>query len=321
MKRWTVLCLAGLTACRPAPSDVRMEGATMGSTWHATLVLDSTAEGETFRSLIQERLDALEAIFTNWREHSAVSTFNRSASTGWQPVPRELVEVVQSAAKFSRLTSGAFDVTVAPLIERWGFGGKPRPNQLPSDDEIAALLSAVGWKKLETRLDPPALRKTDSRIRINVSALVEGYAIDDLSRRLRARGMANFLLEVGGEVFASGRKADGQPWRVGVEAPKMLRPELATVIALENQAISTAGVSKQYFETNGRRYAHILDARTGKPVDHTLQSVSVIAGNCLEADGWSTALLILGAESGRDLAEKHGIQALFLDKTAQINQK
>jgi thiamine biosynthesis lipoprotein len=182
---------------------------------------------------------------------------------------------------------------------------------------LAAIVAAkqhVGWHKLEIRAHPWSLRKSDPLLQINVSAMADGYAVDELTRILRKAGVKNFLLEIGGAVRAEGVNDDGKPWQVGIQRPFAAEGESVKALPLTNQSLSTSGVYRQYFENDGKRYAHVLDARTGRPVAHDLVSVSVITDSCFVADGWDTALLILGPADGRTLAAKKGINALFLEE-------
>jgi thiamine biosynthesis lipoprotein len=283
----------------------------MGTTWDATLC-DSKRSEVDVRNLIQGRLDELEAIFTNWRAESPVSRFNASRNVDWQPVPRELVEVVRFAREISEATDGAFDVTCAPLLDLWGFGAKGHVKTPPSEKAIQEVKAHCGWQKLEFQMNPPTLRKMDPELQINVSALVEGYAGDDLKQRLIDLGITNFLLN-SGEFTAHGQNGQGAPWTVGIQEPDAIQGKMVTAIPLTNQAMATSGTYRQFFEFEGVRYPHVLDARTGKPVVHHLPSVSVISDSCLIADGWATALLILGPIEGPALAKKHGISAFFLE--------
>ena len=303
----TILLL--LSSCTKRPEKIQISGKTMGTTWHLTLA-DKIADSG-LQEALQLRLDELDLAFTNWRE-SPVTRFNASRSTEWQTVPRELAEMVLFARELSERTKGAFDVTLSPVIDLWGFGAKGRVKTPPSDEAVVSAMRHVGWHKLEVRLDPPALRKLDPEIKINVSAMADGYACDDLAKLLLARGIHDFLLEIGGAVIARGVNAEGKPWHAGIQRPHAATGDAVKVVALHDEAVSTSGVYRQYFESNGRRYAHVLDARTGRPIEHDLVSVSVIHVSAFEADGWDTALLILGPVKGRELAEELKLNALFL---------
>ena len=292
----------------------------MGTTWSIQMVQPSgpAAAGsmKDAAALIQPRLDELEAIFTNWTPDSPVSRFNQSTSTDWQPVPLPLAEVVAHALEISRETQGAFDITLGPLIDLWGFGATGRRDTPPDEAAIISAKARCGWQRLEVKLNPPQLRKTHADLQINVSALVEGYAADDIAHRLEATGYHNFLLDVGGELLARGIKGDGTAWQVGIQQPDPLsaKGDAMMRLPLNNQALSTSGTYRQFYETNGHRYAHVLDGRTGRPVAHRAVSVSVLADTCAKADAWSTALLALGPEEGRPLAKKLGLHAFYVEE-------
>jgi FAD:protein FMN transferase len=312
--RLVFLAAIGLAGCARQPEGIHISGETMGTTWHATIVMprDTKLAKADWRGLLQRRLNELDAAFTNWRDDAPVSRFNGSRSTGWQDVPRELLEAVRFARDLSRATDGAFDITIAPLVDLWGFGPKGRVAGPPSPGAIGAALRHVGWEKLETRDDPPALRKLDPETEITVSAMADGYACDDLAALLRSRGLEDFLIEIGGAVIARGTNAQHRPWRAGIQRPHAPDGETLNSVELRNQALSTSGVYRQYFESGGQRLAHVLDARTGRPIAHELVSVSVVHESAFAADGWDTALLILGPVEGRKLAERLKIEAMFL---------
>ena len=301
-----------LCGCQPPVKEHTVHGKTMGTTWSAILVgdADEAVEAET---LIQSRFDELEAIFSTWKKDSAVATFNASPSTDWQPVPQELADVAAKSQQFSRITHGAYDITMAPLLALWGFGSDKQDCQPPSDAALAKTKALTGWQKLEVSTAPPRLRKRETNLQIDPSSLVEGYALDDISAKLRAKGISHFLLEVGGEMIASGTKQDGKAWTVGIQRPGPDRSAVATSTPLIDQAISTSGVYQQYWEHDGQQYSHVLDARTGRPVEHRLQSVSVKATKAIDADGWTTVLLILGPQEGHALAKAQNVSAVFLE--------
>jgi len=317
-RRFQALGLVSLMLAACSPRELHLSGKTMGTTWHATVVLGEVGAQESeLQSLLQHRLDELDTAFTHWRSNCPVTLFNDSRSTDWQTEPRELVDLVIFAQTLSQATDGAFDVTVAPLVDLWGFGAKGHVTQPPSPEAIALAKQHVDWRKLEARLDPPTLRKRDPEIQINVAAMADGYGVDELVRLLKARGLTHFLIEVGGAVYASETNAQGQPWQVGIQHPSGLDGRTAATLPLRNQAVSTSGVYRQFFQSDGKRYAHILDARTGRPIEHDLVSVSVITPTAFAADGWDTALLILGPERGRALAAERKLPAYFLAEPAE----
>jgi thiamine biosynthesis lipoprotein len=287
----------------------------MGTTWTALIVCDHPPDV----SLIQSRLDQIESIFSTWREDSALQKFNRNPSTDWQAVPVELAELAERSLFFAKVSDGAYDPTIPPLLALWGFGPNkkenPGPRQIPSDAAISAILRQIGWQKLSVQTHPPALRKSAPDLSIDLSSLVEGYALDGIATRLEQAGYRHFLLEIGGELIARGHKSDGSPWTVGIQIPGPDRKAVATSTELHREAISTSGTYQQYWQSGDRKYSHLLNARTGRPIDHPLQSVSVKADSALQADAWATMLLILGREKGSKLAQQHQISAIFLENS------
>jgi thiamine biosynthesis lipoprotein len=172
--------------------------------------------------------------------------------------------------------------------------------------------AAIGYKKLSVRRDPPALRKEVENLEVDLSSIAPGYAVDQMAGILMAHGIDNFTVEIGGEVRCVGRRADGKPWRVAIERPIVERREMLVALSLVDSAIATAGDYRKFYEIAGRRYSHIIDPKTARPVDHSLASVSVVAETCMEADAWDTALLVLGPQRGYECAEKNRIAALFV---------
>ncbi|MHB1082686.1 MAG: FAD:protein FMN transferase [Prosthecobacter sp.] len=299
------LLLLLLSGCSRDDPPVTLGGRTMGTTW--SLRVDGGA-GTMSQKEIQQQLDSWESIISHWRPDSAISRFNTSTSTDWIAVPAELVEVVELAEQIGNDTDHALDLTLAPLIDLWGFGAKGRRDTAPTEAEIAGAKAKCGWQHLHTRRDPPALRKDIPELRINVSAVAEGWAMDHLAQHLESKGITHFLLETGGEVLACGE------WRVGIQTPAAPVGEAAQTLRLKDQTIATSGVYRQHFSADGKDYAHILDPRTGRPIEHKLASVSVIHSSAAQADGYATALLVLGPEAGRQLAEKLGLHVVWFER-------
>ncbi len=287
------LILLTLVGCQPSELQV-IEGKTMGTTWS----LRALGADEKARQLIQSHLDQREAVLSHWRKDSALSVFNATTSTDWQPVPRELVEVVELARRIADQTDGALDITLAPLVEAFGFAPK-----MAADTVVV-----TGWQHLQSRLSPPALKKEVPQLRINVASVTEGFVIDELITMLKARGLSDFLLEVGGEVAAIGNAPDGQPWRVGIQTPEASQGESLQTVPLTKQCVATSGTYRH--QKDGR--SHLIDPRTQQPVVHSLVSVTVIHESCALADGYATALMVLGPERGRETADKLGLRVLWI---------
>lgn len=305
------LLLAGCGGKPPPP----LHGATMGTTWSLQIADPLSKAGtQEIATLIRQELQRLENELSHWQPDSALSRWNQNPSTGWQAVPASLAETVALARRISQETDGALDVTVAPLVALWGFTRHTPLAALPTEAEIRAALSHTGWDKLEVQTQPPQLKKHQPQVQVNVAAVAEGYAMDRLRTLLQGRGLKNFLLEVGGEVLAQGQAPAGQPWQVGVQAPDGERGESLESLPLTDTCIATSGSYRHRFEKEGRSYSHLLDPRTGRPIVHRLVSVSVIHPSCSLADGYATALMVLGPEKGRAVAQRLGLRVIWLEE-------
>lgn len=300
-----VLLILLLCGCERDDRLITMNGQTMGTTW----TLRTEADAQAIRPTdLQQKLDAWEAILSHWRPDSAVSRFNSSTSTDWMAVPTEVIEVVELAQQIGRATDHALDITLAPLVDLWGFGPKGKRDSPPTEAEVATAMARCGWQHLQVRHDPPALRKTRPDLQINLSAVAEGWALDQLARHLEAIGITKFLLEIGGEVLARGE------WRVGIQTPGAPPGEAAQILQLKDESIATSGVYRQNFTAEGKQRSHMLDPRTGRPVEHELASVSVIHASATQADGFATALLVMGPAKGRELAEKLRLRVVWFER-------
>ncbi|MGE3638721.1 MAG: FAD:protein FMN transferase, partial [Pirellulales bacterium] len=211
---------------------------------------------------------------------------------------------------------------VGPLVRLWHFGpdtiakaNSPADIAPPQEAALQAARAVVGHQYLEVRDDPPALRKQVAGLEVDLSAVGEGYAIDHLAAAVERLGHENFLVELGGEVRASGHGPSGKPWRIAVERPDESHANTAEIVELSNAAVATSGDYHRYFEYHGQRYSHIIDPATGRPIQHKLAAVTVAADSALVADAWDTALLVLGPERGYECAAKHNLAALFITRS------
>jgi thiamine biosynthesis lipoprotein len=265
--------------------------------------------------VLRSSLDRIEGLMSTWDPDSELSRFNRSTSLDPFTVAPETFEVFKWSLDVGSATGGALDVTVGPLVDAWGFGPSGPRKTLPTKDEIARLLEAVGPDRVE--LNPAALtvRKTRPEVQCDLSSVVPGYAADRLSRELTDRGFTDFLVDVGGEVLARGHNQAGAAWQVAIERPDPHGDAIQRLVPLSDLAITTAGDYRKYREVDGQRVTHILDPRTGHPVAHRLASVSVIDPLAVRADAFDTALLVLGTKDGMALATKLNLAALFIERT------
>lgn len=267
---------------------------------------------EDIRHLIEARLEDVNQKMSHYQEDSELSRFNQLSETTPFSVSPETYEVFRQAIELSTLTDGALDITVGPLVDAWGFGPQSRPERIPTDEHIQALLQKTGYEKLELDSNALSLRKTEPQLRCDLSAIAKGYGVDRVADALAEEGLQSFMVEVGGEVRTHGVNDEGQPWRIGVERPVTTGRVIEKVISLSGWAMATSGDYRNYYEVDGVRYSHMIDPRTGRPITHNLASVSVIDRTCARADGLATALLVLGPEEGYPLAVEEDLAVLFL---------
>ena len=313
--------LAAAGAClSPSTTHQVLRGATMGTTFSVTVVVaDDTAVVEHVGALIQNRLDEVEAKMSTYVADSELSRFNRTASSDPFPISTETLTVLQHAHEISELTGGAFDVTVAPLVNAWGFGPSPSEavmDTLPSEDDLNRLRSAVGYRKLRIDAAHSTIRKTHPDLEIDVSAIAKGYAVDRVAEGLDDAGVMSYLIEIGGEVRTRGRNPDGRMWQVGIERPSPDVPGLLRVVELEDAALATSGDYRNFIEIEidggNRRLSHTIDPRSGRPVEHGLASVSIIDSQCARADALATALGVMGPDEAFALAMTQEWAALLV---------
>jgi thiamine biosynthesis lipoprotein len=296
------------------PIVQELSGSTMGTTWTAKLVVPGGAVAlvEAARDSIVARLDRVNASMSTWDPESEISRFNRSGSVEPFPVSAEFVDVVRRAETVSQATNGAFDVTVAPLVTLWGFGADGTPGEPADPAAVPAVMAHVGYEKLQISDDGRALRKTDPGVSIDLSAIAKGYGVDRAAEALSSMGLAAYAVEVGGEIRARGRKPDNSPWLVGIEAPDPAARTVLRSMPLLDASVATSGDYRDFYESSGTRYAHIVDPRTGSPILWQGFSVTVIHASATLADAWATGLSVLGPAEGLALADREGLAVLFV---------
>lgn len=316
-KQLALVCVAFIAvACGEQRNEYTLQGSTMGTSWSIKL-FESMDESQStvILSEVEAYLDKVEAMMSTYIANSDVSRFNASHSTEWQAVPPEVVEVVAYAQHVSELTQGAFDITVAPLVELWGFGNSER-RQPPAATEIENTLRQLGYRYLSVRRQPPALRKFIPGLSINLSAIAKGYAVDGVADILQSHGTTNYLAEVGGELRASGTSRKLQPWQVGVEKPTPGWREVMRAVQLDGVGIATSGDYRNFLEIDGGKYSHEINPRSGRPLPYRGASVTVIAATAMVADAWATGLFVAGKEAGMELAQEQDLAVYYIEQTA-----
>jgi thiamine biosynthesis lipoprotein len=312
---------------------LRAQGRTMGTTWDVRWVTGSgasdgsTAAGATGRmqAEIQARLHEVVVQMSTWEPDSDLSRFNRAPADTRVELPGAFSRVLEQALAVARDSGGAFDPTAGALVDAWGFGpdgpggpGGPGGScgdsafRLPGREALAAARSRGGWSRLAFDADARTAVQPGG-MRLDLSAIAKGFAVDEVARHLQSQGIASYLVEVGGELRGDGVKPDGQPWWVALETPAATDEceHSDTIVALCNLSIATSGDYRRYFDRDGVRYCHAIDPRTGCPVSAGTASVTVLHADCMAADAFSTALMVMGPEQGIGWAERRGLAALF----------
>jgi thiamine biosynthesis lipoprotein len=320
------LAVVLVSACARTPEPAQFAGPTMGTTYHVTVSgADSSQERRAVQSAIDRVLVEIERHLSTYDDTSEIAQLNRDESRSWQDVSPTLFVVLQEARDVSELTAGSFDVTVAPLLRLWGYEpGRAGPSvpttfQAPTSGQLEQARASVGYVKLELRRAPRmSVRKSASGMRLTVDGIAPGYAVDRIAAALRHLGHTDFIVEIGGEVRATGQRPEGGPWRIAIEAPLATKREPLVGLRLRDAAVSTSGDYRDArIDTEGRRYSHTIDPRTGRTTASALTAVTVIDANAIRADAYATALMVMGTEAGLAWAKALRVPALFVERTAK----
>lgn len=248
-------------------------------------------------------------------DDSEISQLNRAEHDEWIPVSNAMWQVLKLSQSVSEKSEGAFDITVMPLVNLWGFGPMAQVERAPTDEQLQEALKQVGYQKLELNSELQAVRKP-GYLTLDLSAVAKGFGADELADHLVSKGYTNVLVEIGGDLAMRGLSVRQTPWRIGIESPNYTllsnARELAQAVELTDRGMATSGDYRNFYEVNGVRLSHTINPATGRPVDHSTASVTVIADTCAEADAWATALNVPNAERARALAERHQVAAYFI---------
>ncbi len=283
-----------------------IQGRTMGTTYHIKVVTGYFQGISGLKEKIEKRLVEINAAMSTYQKDSEISRFNEFKQTGRKlKIAEDFYRVMKTAQAIYRLSDGAWDGTVNPLVDLWGFGRGGPKNKIPLEYEISALLSNIGFENIEV-LEPGFLLKKRASVTLDLSSIGKGYGVDQVADTIRKEGFQNYLVEIGGEVFASGYRKDGELWRIGINRPQTdaAFDEVYKVVNLHNRAFATSGDYRNFFVVDGIRYAHIIDPRTGYPISNGVVSVTIIAGTCTFADGLATAIMVMGPAEGLDLINR-----------------
>ena len=266
---------------------------------------------KSLRLDIDKELERFDASLSMFNESSIISRINRNEDV---TVDSLFANVFRQAMKISEATDGNFDITVAPLVNAWGFGFTE--NISPTDAKIDSLLQIVGWQKIQLSSEGKII-KEDPRIMIDCSAIAKGYAVDVIANLLKSNGVQNYMVDIGGEVDVAGVNPTGNLWRIGINKPEddplSRNQSLQTILEVSGLGIATSGNYRNFYYKDGMKYAHTIDPKTGRPVQHSILSSTVIAKDCMTADAYSTAFMVMGLEKAKSLVESHPeLEAYFI---------
>jgi thiamine biosynthesis lipoprotein len=287
----------------------------MGTTYLVKVIAGGFLDTEGLKEKIDKRLDEINLSMSTYRNDSEISRFNRFDKVGEKfKISNDFFQVMRVGQKIHRLSNGAWDGTVNPLVDLWGFGRSGRQDKIPPKSKIAALLSEIGFAKIEV-LGPGFLVKKRAAVTVDLSSIAKGYGVDEVAALLRELGYKNYLVEIGGEIFAAGRRKDNASWRIGINRPRVdaAFDAIYKVVPLHNQGFATSGDYRNFFEVDGIRYSHVIDPRTGFPVSSGVVSVSIITGNCAMADGLATAVMVMNVSEGLEMIDRlDGVEGIIV---------
>ncbi|MGK0499977.1 MAG: thiamine biosynthesis lipoprotein [Oceanicoccus sp.] len=316
------VAISVLSSCgEQLQSHFKLSGSTMGTTYHVTILSeDTSSEGQQqLQKVIDQQLQLINQQMSTYISDSELSRLNGAIVGEAMPVSVNLFDVLILSLELGWLSNGAFDITVGPLVNLWGFGPSSleQPNKIPTASNIERELAAVDFQAIVFDLEGRTVTKRKS-VKIDLSAIAKGYAVDKIAELLKYAGYQDFMVEVGGELSLQGNSPRARPWLIAIEVPEAASiGQVQQALSLSNVSLATSGNYRNYFEHDGKRYSHTIDPRSGYPISHNLASVTVVAENAAYADGLATAITVMGPEQGLQLAQQQGLAVYLLVKTEQ----
>ncbi len=308
--------LLGVSSCSKSSKVLKIQGQTMGTTYHVKYTSDGIKlSKDEVKTQIDKLLIKVNQSMSTYIKTSEISEFNSTTNLEWKSASSEILKVTNRALEIGKLTGGSYDPTIGPLVNLWGFGPNGK-RVVPSDAAITSAMEGVGLEKISLNLEENQWKKNHPKVYVDLSSLAKGYGVDVVANLLASLGSHNFMVEIGGEVKTKGSKF-GKPWRIAIESPSTESPgsTYQKVLDLGSQSLATSGNYRNFFKEGHKNYSHTINFKTGRPVAHTLASVSVATKeSCMDADAWATALMSLGFEKGIKLAEELKIAAYFVYK-------
>ena len=308
-----IFLIKGASACQQTNYEILiLNGLTMGTTYSVKINADNAfVEKNKISDGIDEILSEINQSMSTYIKESELSNINFSTVSDWQSISDDLFEVIDHAINVSLKTNGAFDITIAPLVNLWGFGPDELQNKIPTDEIIELTKKNTGYKKISIDKSLKKISKLDPNLHIDLSGIAKGFAVDKIARYLDKRGFKNYLVEIGGELIGKGLNKDNEIWQIGIENPNNNSDTIKRIVQLKDMAMATSGNYMNYFEKDGVRYSHTINPVTGKPIKHKLASVTVLDNSAMNADALATAFMVLGPEKALSLADNLEI-AIYL---------
>ena len=303
---------------------VTFDGSTMGTSYHIVVTTGfGTKTSTQLKKIVEQRLKEISQHLSTYIKDSEISRLNQAEAGVWVHVSSDLYRVVTAADSVSTVTDGAFDITIGPAVELWGFGDAKKtsqnepPKEPPKEEQILAIKNSVGYQKLEIQEKPPAIKKLDSNLKIDVSAIAKGYGVDEIV--LLLQGMEDThgaMVEIGGEVRVFGDRHDGSEWTVGIQSPLRNRGGLAARVHLQDKSLASSGDYVHFFKHEGRSFSHIIDPDEGVPVETDVVATAVIDASCMVADAWATAFMVLDVKESLEIADREALGLMIIRREA-----
>ncbi|KQA24008.1 thiamine biosynthesis lipoprotein [Vibrio metoecus] len=317
MRHWLVALasLLLLAGCEKPVEQVHISGPTMGTTYNIKYIQQpGVADSTTLQTEIDRLLEEVNDQMSTYRKDSELSRFNQHTKCGSRlRYTTQTATVVKEAIRLNGLTEGALDVTVGPLVNLWGFGPEARPDIVPTDEELNTRRAITGIEHLT--VEGNTLSKDIPELYVDLSTIAKGWGVDVIADYIQSQGIENYMVEIGGEIRLKGLNREGVAWRIAIEKPSVDQRSVQEIIEPGEYAIATSGDYRNYFEQDGVRYSHIIEPKTGRPINNRVVSVTVLDKSCMTADGLATGLMVMGEERGMAVAEANQIPVLMIVKT------
>jgi FAD:protein FMN transferase len=317
IKLWLLLAvILVITACSPAPTSneqVQLNGQTMGTYYIVKYYADTAVDSSELQQQIDTELELVNDLMSTYRPDSELMRFNRHQAGAVFPLAAQTRTVIAEALRLAQQTEGVLDITVGPLVELWGFGAQGRVEHAPAAADIVTARAVVGYDKLT--LTEAGISKSVPNLAVDLSTIAKGFGVDQVAAILEQNGIQNYLVEIGGEMRLKGHKPGGQGWRIAIEKPVNDGRNVQRIVQTGDMGVATSGDYRNYFEEDGNRYSHLIDPRSGKPIQHRTVSATVLHPSCMTADGYATALNVMSAEEAIAFANRYNIAALLVVKT------